>query len=485
MTPKSLIAPARLARRPVLATQTDSRLVDLVRAGYEPAFETIVSRYRAALLRYAERFLPRERAEDAVQQSFLSAYEAMLRDDSALNLRPWLYRIAHNASLNALRDRGLSHAELDEGIDGVDRPDQALERSQGLRDVLAAVQALPERQREAIVLRELEGRSYKEIASELGVNEGSVRQLLNRARNTLRAGATAVIPAGLILRLPWMASAEPVAGRIAELGVGAGAGAVMAKLGATALVTGAVATGVAVAPELGREERGAAPPNAAARQSPGPDEPAGIGGAGGDSSGEGSDDRGEGRGGRGGEGQDDDRDDDRTGRRRGGGDDGRGDAGSEGATTRGRAATPAPGRATGRARARATTAAPARGRARVPEAAQARAAARAAAPARATAPAPDRAAPARAAPAPDRAAAPGRPPSAAPGPGRAAAPSRAPTPAPAPRAARAATTPAPAATERQELARRPRWRGTRPASRRGPLTLRMRQPKGPRALIRG
>ena len=113
MTPESLIAPARLARRPVLATQTDSRLVDLVRAGYEPAFETIVSRYRAALLRYAERFLPPERAEDAVQQSFVSAYEAMLRDDADLNLRPWLYRIAHNASLNALRDRGLRHDQLD------------------------------------------------------------------------------------------------------------------------------------------------------------------------------------------------------------------------------------------------------------------------------------------------------------------------------------------------------------------------------------
>jgi DNA-directed RNA polymerase specialized sigma24 family protein len=145
MTAKSLIAPARLARRPVLATQTDARLVDLVRAGYEPAFEAIVSRYRSALLRHAERFLPRERAEDAVQQSFVSAYEAMLRDDSVLNLRPWLYRIAHNTSLNALRDRALRHAQLDEGIDGVERPDQALERSQGLRELLAAVQALPER----------------------------------------------------------------------------------------------------------------------------------------------------------------------------------------------------------------------------------------------------------------------------------------------------------------------------------------------------
>jgi RNA polymerase sigma factor (sigma-70 family) len=268
MTPESLIAPARLARRPVLATQTDSRLVALVRAGYEPAFETIVSRYRAALLRYAERFLSRERAEDAVQQSFVSAYEAMLRDDAALNLRPWLYRIAHNASLNALRDRGLRHDQLDEGIDGVERPDQALERTQGLREALTAVQALPDRQREAIVLRELGGRSYEEIASELGVTEGSVRQLLNRARNTLRAGATAVVPVGLLLRLPWVASSEPIAARVAELGAGAGAGVVMAKLCATALVTGAVVGGVAVAPDGGKEERSGGPGSAAASESP-------------------------------------------------------------------------------------------------------------------------------------------------------------------------------------------------------------------------
>jgi DNA-binding CsgD family transcriptional regulator len=210
----------------------------------------------------------------------------------------------------------------------VERPDQALERTQGLREVLAAVQALPERQREAIVLRELEGRSYEEISSELGVSNGSVRQLLNRARNTLRAGATAVVPVGLVLRLPWVAPAEPLAGRIAELGAGAGAGAVIAKLGATALVTGAVATGVAVAPELGTQERSGGPEKAAASQSPRSGEPAGVVGAGQDldSSGEDSGDgggenrSGEGRGERGDD--RDDRDDDRSGRR-GGDDDGR------------------------------------------------------------------------------------------------------------------------------------------------------------------
>jgi RNA polymerase sigma factor (sigma-70 family) len=266
MTPKSLIAPARLARGSVLATQSDARLVDLVRAGHEAAFEAIVKRYRGALSRYVERFLPRERAEDALQQTFVNAYEAMLRDDSDLQLRPWLYRIAHNTALNGLRDRALRHSELPDGLDGVERPDEAVERAQGLRQVLAAVQALPERQRDAIVLRELEGRSYDEIASELRVSDGSVRQLLHRARSTLRTAATAVTPAGLITRLPWAAPTESMAVRVAELcGAGAG-GAVVAKVCATALVTGVVAGGVAVAPGGDAGERAVGPDKAAASE---------------------------------------------------------------------------------------------------------------------------------------------------------------------------------------------------------------------------
>jgi RNA polymerase sigma factor (sigma-70 family) len=257
MTPRALFHPARLARRPVLSTQSDERLVDLVRAGSESAFETIVERYRRALMRYVSRLLPPERAEDVVQQAFVNAYEAMHRGGAELNLRPWLYRIAHNTALNALRDRGLRHDELDERIDGVERPDQALERSQGLRDVLVAVQALPERQRDAILLRELEGRSYEEIALALGVTGGAVRQLLNRARNSLRSAAAALTPMPLLTRLASGDSTEPAAARVAEMvGVGAaGSGAVMAKLCATALVTGVVVGGVAVVPDSGRDDR--------------------------------------------------------------------------------------------------------------------------------------------------------------------------------------------------------------------------------------
>ncbi len=330
MTPRALFHPARLARRPVLSTQSDERLVDLVRAGSEPAFETIVERYRRALMRYVSRLLPPERAEDVVQQSFMSAYEAMHRDGAELNLRPWLYRIAHNTALNALRDRALRHDELDEHIDGVERPDQVLERSQGLRDVLVAVQALPERQRDAILLRELEGRSYEEIALALGVTDGAVRQLLNRARNALRAAAAAVTPMPFVTRLAGSDSAEPVTARVAELvGIGAaGSGALAAKVCATALVTGAVVGGVGVAPDNGRDERrgtavGAEPAQAAESSSAGADSSDAVpsrAGSGSESAGEG---------GQRGRGENDERaavtDDERSGRR--GGDEDRSDGG--------------------------------------------------------------------------------------------------------------------------------------------------------------
>jgi RNA polymerase sigma factor (sigma-70 family) len=275
MTPRHLLAPARLAGSRLLATQSDERLVDLLRAGSEPAFEAIVSRYRGPLLRYCSVLLGSERAEDAVQQTFVKAYDAMHRDDRPLLLKPWLYRIAHNTAHNALRDDALRDEPLGEEGAAAERPELVIDRRERLRSVLASVQDLPPRQRDALVLRELEGRSYEEIAAALGVGGGAVRQLLNRARTTLRTAATAVTPVGLLLRLPPAGSGagESVAARVAEMTGAAGAGAVVTKVAATALVTGAVAGGAAVAP-LGesdgtptqrsgaadaREHRGAAP----------------------------------------------------------------------------------------------------------------------------------------------------------------------------------------------------------------------------------
>ncbi len=250
MTSRHLFATARLAGSRLLATQSDERLVDLTRAGSEPAFEAIVARYRGALLRYCSAVLGRERAEDVVQQTFVNAYGAMQRDHRPLLLKPWLYRIAHNTAHNALRDHALRHEELDEAGATAERPELELERREQLRSVLASVQDLPARQRDALVLRELEGRSYQEIAAALGVGGGAVRQLLNRARTTLRTAATAVTPVGLLVRLPAAGSGagESVAARVAELTGAAGAGAAASKLAATALVTGAMVGGAAVSP---------------------------------------------------------------------------------------------------------------------------------------------------------------------------------------------------------------------------------------------
>ena len=270
MTPRHLLAPARLAGPRLLATQSDERLVDLLRAGSEPAFEAIVSRYRGSLLRHCSALLGRERAEDAVQQTFVRAHHAIHRDDRPIVLKPWLYRIAHNTAHNALRDYARRDEPLGDQAAAAERPELVVERREQLRSVLTSVQNLPPRQRDALVLRELEGRSYEEISAALGVGGGAVRQLLNRARTTLRTAATAVTPIGLLLRLPTPGpgAGESVAARVAEMTGAAGAGAVVTKVAATALVTGAVAGGAAVAP-LG-ESDGTPTPRGDAAQTPPP-----------------------------------------------------------------------------------------------------------------------------------------------------------------------------------------------------------------------
>ena len=113
---------------------------------------------------------------------------------------------------------------------------------------LDAVKALPERQRDALVLRELEAQRYDEIASELGVGDGAVRQLLHRARTTLRAGASAITPVGLLDRLMAITQSADPAGRVAEVAAGVGGGVGIAKIGVAVLATGALAGGAATAP---------------------------------------------------------------------------------------------------------------------------------------------------------------------------------------------------------------------------------------------
>ncbi len=225
----------------LLRTQSDERLVVLARAGHERAFEAIVERYRGGLLRVARRYLPDARAEDALQQAFLAAWSALQRGDDVRDLGAWLHRIARNSALNQLRSTGYDYAELEESLRAADAPADALERRAAMRQTLTGLAALPERQREALLRIAVEGRSQDEVARELGVSSGAVRQLVHRARHTLRAAATAVVPMPVAT---WLASG---AGATAEAVGGAGATALLAKGAAVVLATGVAAAPVIVA----------------------------------------------------------------------------------------------------------------------------------------------------------------------------------------------------------------------------------------------
>src|SRR3954462_3198173 len=96
--------PSLAGKSPLLRLQGDERLVALTRKGQPAAFEALVQRYESRLLAFCRHMLgSREDAEDVLQEVFTAAYNAMLRDERDINVRPWLYRIARNRCLNHLR----------------------------------------------------------------------------------------------------------------------------------------------------------------------------------------------------------------------------------------------------------------------------------------------------------------------------------------------------------------------------------------------
>jgi RNA polymerase sigma factor (sigma-70 family) len=243
MQPRLLKHPARLAGASLLRLQDDQRLVALAREGHDPAFAAIVDRYGRQLERYCARLLGPGRAEDAVQQAFVNAHAAMRATDDELALKPWLYRIAHNAALNILRASRDEDEVLDAERPGAVQTAEIVELRERMRETLASIQALPAAQRDALLLRELEGRSHEEIAAALGISEGGARQHLHCARVSLRAAASAITPYPVLARV-LSASADEGA-RSADIvsgaGLGAGAGAI--KMAAGVLAAGAIAGG--------------------------------------------------------------------------------------------------------------------------------------------------------------------------------------------------------------------------------------------------
>ena len=182
-----------------LMHQSDDRLVALARSGSERAWSEITRRYGRQLRTYCARFVGVSRAEDAVQQTFLQAFLA-LRDgaEREIALRAWLYRIAHNCSIDLLRKGSPDYDQLDLEYDGVAQPPMLFEQREEVRRLVARMRDLPDAQRQALALRELEGRSYEEISAQLGHSGSGVRQLIFRARTTLRNGVAGFLPFGLL-----------------------------------------------------------------------------------------------------------------------------------------------------------------------------------------------------------------------------------------------------------------------------------------------
>ena len=203
----------------MLRLQPDERVVRLIREGHDAAFEEIVRRYRERLVGFAATIVPTARAEDVVQESLAKAYVAIGSTTTDLKLRAWLFTIVRNTALNSLRDEP-PLVELDESLAGRAQPPDVAERHARLAELIAGLEALPESQRRALVMRELEGRGHAEIATELGATQGAVRQLIFRARLGLREGMGLLIPLPLIRM---MLEAGPVKAGIAGGGLAGGA----------------------------------------------------------------------------------------------------------------------------------------------------------------------------------------------------------------------------------------------------------------------
>jgi len=184
-----------LARRsPLLKLQGDEKLIAMARAGNPGAFETMVDRYQGRLLGFCRQMLgSTEDAEDVLQEVFVNAYRAMLADEREINLRPWLYRIARNRCLNHLRK---PKADAQESMDMVPEVDAAstaerVHNREEFRQILSDVNKLPETQRAALLLREMDNLSYEEIAAAMETTVPSVKSLLVRARISLAEASQA------------------------------------------------------------------------------------------------------------------------------------------------------------------------------------------------------------------------------------------------------------------------------------------------------
>lgn len=167
-----------------LLSLADDRLVDRIRQGDGVAFEAAYDRHHRAILAFCRHMLgSAHAAEDAVQETFASAFTSLVAGSSEIKLKPWLYTIARNRCITMLRVQREQPAEI-EDVETADLAEE-VERRADLRELLHDLHKLPEDQREALVLWELGDLPQPEIARVLDVEPNKVRSLVFQARSAL------------------------------------------------------------------------------------------------------------------------------------------------------------------------------------------------------------------------------------------------------------------------------------------------------------
>ena len=192
----SAVHAAGLARLPLggslLRLRSDEQLLALFRGGHDEAFRVLHDRYRQRLFAYVRQMLSastRQDAEDVLQDVFVRAYGALRNDNREMNVRAWLYRVAHNRCIDHLRRPVPPPAEIFEvSRKPLHDPVEEAQRRDDLRQLVHDVGNLPEQQRSALLMREIDGMTYADLADALDVTVPAVKSLLVRARVGSRRG---------------------------------------------------------------------------------------------------------------------------------------------------------------------------------------------------------------------------------------------------------------------------------------------------------
>jgi RNA polymerase sigma-70 factor, ECF subfamily len=180
---------------------TDADIMLRVKAGDESAFEYLVQKYRRAMVNFMYRMSHNAAAaEDLAQEVFLRVYRSRSGYEASAKFTTWLYRIATNLAVNHARD---TRHERPESMVSLDEPDeetgttmdvadstltveQAMLRRERMEAIRKRVQALPERQRMAVIMHKYQQMDYRQIAEILKLSESATKSLLFRAYETLR-----------------------------------------------------------------------------------------------------------------------------------------------------------------------------------------------------------------------------------------------------------------------------------------------------------